>query len=108
MSVHRPSIVNTDSSCDNSEVDSDKDVDFGDVDASPTSSVSSVLAPQYSPISDVDCGDRSIEEGGRESDEDDAVPLNDGDDSSIVAAGTHNLGENVTYEQTGNGGKRLS
>ena len=25
-----------------------------------------------------------------------------------VAAGTHNLGENVTYEQTGNGGKRLS
>ena len=38
---------------------------------------------------------------GMESDEDDAVPLSDGDDSSIVAAGTHNLGENVTYEQTG-------
>ena len=33
------------------------------------------------------------------------MPLNDGDDSSIVAAGTHNLGENVTYEQTGIGGK---
>ena len=72
--------------------DSDKD-DFGDVDASPTSSVSSGLALQYSPISDVDCGDRSIEEGGTESDKDDAVPLNDGDDSSIVAAGTQPRGK---------------